>query len=553
MSDTHFVRWTTLALAVVAFGCCLFNLFHGYHPTDDGFILSGAWRVFHGEVPFRDFIYVRPPLSQMLHSLWFRLPDRVVFSAARASFYLWMAIVLIFPLAQLLPLMVSELRGRLFVVAVALLSWLYAIHNFPPTPWHTIDGVLFSTLAVVCITRATLDIQSLQKWLLWGALFAGIAPLTKQNFALVPVWYFAICIVIQIGLTRAQTKIPWLALIAVLAAPGLAMFAYLASHGVWHMALEQIAGASTPGGLWRAGFEPYLRLQSAPLVLVCAGFGWFAYRNRSALWTLLPIVAIAVCFLEFSYRQNLVRSDPLFLGLLTWEAGFVIHWFYQTTSPLRLPVVILLSGAKLVAWVSCISWGYDFPILGFSLIGMSLATLSQLRPWSEADWRWARVVTPGLVLISVWSYLHCNFVYPYRDVVRTQQTRDLSELFPRFGWHLSTNEANYQRFQALKKASDQVTQRLPDLQPVVMPQFGLFYFLTNRVNPTPVDWWLGTDYTHHEESLIQQLHDPKLAFIIEMAGPGCQSPLTHDAVIDTVVSQASVEFEVQPFCVMRFH
>lgn len=43
------------------------NAQHAYHPTDDGFILAYTWHVANGEIPYRDFLYVRTPLSPYLH------------------------------------------------------------------------------------------------------------------------------------------------------------------------------------------------------------------------------------------------------------------------------------------------------------------------------------------------------------------------------------------------------------------------------------------------------------------------------------------------------
>lgn len=61
----------------------------GWSHSDDGFILGYAWRVFQGELVYRDFIYVRPPGSVYLHALWFWLvPRDWVFLTGRAAYCL---------------------------------------------------------------------------------------------------------------------------------------------------------------------------------------------------------------------------------------------------------------------------------------------------------------------------------------------------------------------------------------------------------------------------------------------------------------------------------
>ena len=39
----------------------------GFNPTDDGFILSLSRRIIDGQFPHRDFIFIRPALSPVIH------------------------------------------------------------------------------------------------------------------------------------------------------------------------------------------------------------------------------------------------------------------------------------------------------------------------------------------------------------------------------------------------------------------------------------------------------------------------------------------------------
>lgn len=43
--------------------------FDGFADTDQGFVPGLAWRVKLGQWPYRDFVYVRPPLTPVLHAL----------------------------------------------------------------------------------------------------------------------------------------------------------------------------------------------------------------------------------------------------------------------------------------------------------------------------------------------------------------------------------------------------------------------------------------------------------------------------------------------------
>ena len=82
-------KWLFLALPVLYF--ILFGR-HGLDETDQGFITGLSHRILLGEVPYIDFLYVRPPGSPLLHTLelWV-LPDAWEFLGARfmGIFYLW--------------------------------------------------------------------------------------------------------------------------------------------------------------------------------------------------------------------------------------------------------------------------------------------------------------------------------------------------------------------------------------------------------------------------------------------------------------------------------
>src|ERR1035437_1441824 len=85
-----------------------FNLFYGYHPSDDGFVLGFAWRVWNGEIPHRDFITIRPPLTPLIHQVWMLFPQQFQFPAARAGFYLWMGAIWWIGALRLLPLVLRD-------------------------------------------------------------------------------------------------------------------------------------------------------------------------------------------------------------------------------------------------------------------------------------------------------------------------------------------------------------------------------------------------------------------------------------------------------------
>ena len=62
---------------------------------------------------------------------------------------------------------------------------LLSLHNFPATPWHTIDGIFFSIIGIYFFSNGLIH-QKNYNYLLSG-LCCGLAPLCKQNFMVIPV------------------------------------------------------------------------------------------------------------------------------------------------------------------------------------------------------------------------------------------------------------------------------------------------------------------------------------------------------------------------------
>ena len=42
----------------------------GFDDADRGYTLALSWRIFNGEIPYRDIILVRPPFSPLFHSIF---------------------------------------------------------------------------------------------------------------------------------------------------------------------------------------------------------------------------------------------------------------------------------------------------------------------------------------------------------------------------------------------------------------------------------------------------------------------------------------------------
>src|SRR3990172_5211539 len=134
-------------ISVLLFYCIAYAPF-GISFTDEDFTFSLGYRIWNGQLPYRDFIYIRPPLSPMIQAgIISVVPIDLAFLASRLYFYIGVFVY---------SYVAAMLIGQYFELSgygtnkyyLATLAFVLSVHNFPPMPWHTTDGILFSTIAM---------------------------------------------------------------------------------------------------------------------------------------------------------------------------------------------------------------------------------------------------------------------------------------------------------------------------------------------------------------------------------------------------------------------
>ena len=104
---------------------------YGFSDTDDGFILANSYKIFNGEIPYKDFFYVRPPISIYLHSIpYFLVPENYVFIFERFLFFSFISIYSYISLL-ILENHFKELKENIFLKSIFLvLTFMFSVHNF---------------------------------------------------------------------------------------------------------------------------------------------------------------------------------------------------------------------------------------------------------------------------------------------------------------------------------------------------------------------------------------------------------------------------------------
>lgn len=514
-------------LVVLAFTACalayvLLVVPHSFFPSDDGFVLSAAYRVVHGEVPYRDFVYVRPPLTPYLHALWLFLPHDWQFVVARASFYLFylaMALVLLLVAGDgCLP----DRRSLWPVAGVTGVFWAYAMHNFPPMPWTTVDGLLFGTVSLALLASR----KPSPTRLALAGLCAGLAPLTKQGFILL------VPVVAVAGLVLAwrcddtgcrRLHLPSLFAVGL----GMALPLVVAAGALWlagglTAAVRQIGNASDAGSLRQVLLDPYLTGwpgRQIGLVLPWGfGLGCLAsLPGNLAGWTGRHVAYAVILWtvVERFSRHADFGGLPWSLVVFAFAGAFVVTRLVilALAGDLRPPTAIVAVGSLILALCAQISLGYVTPLLGLTGVGFAVGVLLAPLDDAPAFRRWPVLTLVPLVLAVGIGIGLCR-QRPYLDAPVWRQGYDLATLSPRFRPGISTGRYNYRMMQDLFAVADDLERRYPGVPQVCLTNVPLFAFLTDRRNVMSLDWWQTFEARGETDRLLGELrHRPALLLV----------------------------------------
>ncbi len=535
--------------AFLVFGFAIFDLSYGFHPTDDGFILGYAWRILNGEKPYVDFIYVRPPGTPLFWaSVLSVVPDSMQFKFARFGFFVQLGI---FSCLFVLLVVLWELRGAASVksrvisrsdtlnfILLSSFGFLFALYDFPPMPWHTVDGVMFGTLAVALLNLSfTIERFSRFRFILNFAsgAFAAYAALSKQNFLVIPIFCFCSMLLTVFYRRRSFTELAGFLLGCCL--PLILILEFIGFSGLKE-GLRQINSASDPGYLIDVGlvrFSPFRVWNLGAIILSFVS----VYPVRIPFWrvqffqSLIPAILLGLCGVWIIKDKDAV-SFFLFWYFLGY---FLFGLLWDRTGWLARQIRL---GYFLVAWASSISWACIFPLLGLpAIVSAALIAPSVVSPPVSIGLRRSRLLVTGLSFCAVcYVVLNNHFYLPYRDVARPNQSVNLKEILPKIG-SVFTNVGTGDKVRDLMSAF-----RLADgfglrrNRVVVIPDFPAWYFLNDVRNPVSIDWWLPQEFPGLSDRLKSEIDRKAEAIVLEKLDPNedCSSAGRRSEWIDTVWS-----------------
>ncbi len=483
---------------------------HGYSGRDDGLIMALAWRVTRGQLPYLDFFHPLPPISVLVRAASMSVVPiawQVLFE--RFLFYLL--------IAAYSRISVSILDRHFRLERLGLPRWLvfalffvFSVQNFPPMPWHTVDGVFFSVLAIYWLSSGS------QSWRALSAAAAiGAAVFCKQSFCfMVPI---ALAYLWMVGPRRRL--IVFASALALVMATGLAG---LAGFGVLPSFLEQMTVQTRTGSLLSSGFLSYFRHYwgaAGPALLLALvvhrGWEWGTGRRTPRSWlAYVTLGTLLVIHGLYFLHAILIEEQPRFQ---TPVFNYLAFLFLVVIAALlyddgrRKPPMLTLGLMLGLAWCASLSWGYQTPAFYSApiLFGVLFFAGSRLgaRP--------RRLAAFLLVLTVIVQFR--GYQYPFGEMRRTDLNRDLGEVFEKLDG-IRTSEANFGRYRELRSLHAEYGDNY-----IALPAMPLTHYLTGSLPPLEVDWAIDRGSDYRVERLVRRLEaQGSVVFMEDDSGYRCE-------------------------------
>ncbi len=468
-------RWGPWTWPALPLACHLGFSWIGFNPTDDGWLPAVARRLLEGEIPHRDFISLIPVLSAALQVPLVLWGGDHVFWLARLWGWLEIGGISWWWSGLLLPdKLAAWLRPALYAVI-----FLLNAHVFDVMAWHSLDGLLFATAALVLARRGTTAA--------WRAAFAcaGLAAMCRQNFAL-----FIPFLVLGLPGWRKWSTVFWCGLPPAIYL--LVMFVTGALPDFW----EQILASHDQ--LYRVAVACY---GESPAFLgglglgILGAFGLHLVRRQGPRWS-------------FCCTQLLLLGTGLFMVFTLWPgktatSSFALFGFAcallgatlpdrNITRATRFPVAAALG----LAWVVAVSIGYNNPALMSGVMLVATWRLAELIGACPVLSTATGLATVGVTLAGlVVSFQHARLNYPYEDKPAAELSWDAGAVM-RGAAGLRTNLLTYAVLDDLRRITDRFEARN---QPyAILTDYSAAWVRSRQRNPLACEWpqitSLGADF-----------------------------------------------------------
>jgi len=481
----------------------------GYCPSmDEGYLQSLGARVLSGELPYRDFYFFRTPLSVYIQAgLIALLGDSYTIMAGRI--YCVVQTTLTAVLASFVyRKLVSGLELLLLLVASYVVTTLML--DFP---WYSYDALFFAVLALLFFHR--------RLFVLSGAMVA-FAALCKQSYVML----------LPLGIV-------------------IGLLGPVVSSRLRLGRLSDLARVTAGFGVCTSVFGVYLILTSgigsfianiftlpAECAHVSLEFAIFQNAGKALIVALPAIAAILTAFyanrVHWILYVGTVIAVPLMLTRLASDVfGFSFSLVFINYA-VALPVLIAETGAGLfesfrsrlkgiggayaIALIIQYLSGVNYSGLAFAHMGAGIAL-----PFSYIALRRFAGSLPAkaFALLLITAILGIGLYQKTTHVYFEAKLPALTEEFshPKLAG-VSSTPTNVEIFQSILETVEQNSDSTDFI--FVFPKHPSIYFLSERRNPTPVQWYYKLEYNDdifEETMLVLREVRPKLVLIDQGSAP----------------------------------
>lgn len=455
-SGRRFLDWPGLWL-LLPLSCHFGFSWIGFTPTDDGWMLALARRFMDGHVPYRDFIFVFPGLSVLLQMPLLLVGGDHVIWLSRLWGWLTIGAVCWIWSGRLVPAEAPRLLRHLVYVAATLLC----AHTFPVQGWHSLDGMLLLSIAVVLAGRNTpVSLRA-------AFICTGLAGLCRQNFA-----FFPLILLLAVPHPDKWRAALWTAL------PPLIYVAATLLAGCLPDFVHQVT--STGGEFVQVAFVRYFR-HLGFLLAVPAGatVAWILPRRPLVSWFGSALLLASAGYGAYCLTQGTGAYFNYAFQLFGFVIGFTLIVAKRGWTPADR--LMLLGGIGLT-WVTAISIGYNSPALMSGVLWCLLWRLIHL----SAPTRPFTLLPTTLAALAIGAgFWQGRQLHPYRDRPAADLRWDVGEVLPG-GAGLRTNQLTYATLLDLKNLTDRF--RAEHRLYGILTDGSAYWIRSPEQNPLPCEW-----------------------------------------------------------------
>jgi hypothetical protein len=473
---------------------------YGFNPTDDGFVLAGSRRILNGEIPHKDFIWIRPTGSLYLHAPFVAFGGDYTLLLSR--FFVWFELAVT---AWMWTLIITRrfdvFSNPLHRGALALAAFVFSSHVFPPMAWHSTDAMMFASIGLVLCMGRNDRIRFL------GYMVLGSSILFRQNFVVMPI--------AALFLLDDWKKLRYWIAVAV---PGALLLAYLTANGALSDFLAQMTASSGEDPFW-TGIGKYIKNAGTWIGLIVGFLATLVFQGRpgilrtaeTSVW-LRPVAIASLLLIPItSFGIMLVSGtdyihEPSF-ALLGAVLGVALSRFAveRKLNPITACSLLAVAGA----WAVSISAGYNTPALGTGPLVIAIICSVESYFGIAKAGKWLKPTEPKLSKKAsvpdyerVWGYVASVFViwilvcpiawfadvryaHIYLEPSAEHLTYDLGDVLPG-AEGIRTDRNTYAVLSDLRNITSNLESQ--GKKYCIVPDFAAFWIRSEQRNILPCDW-----------------------------------------------------------------